>query len=226
MVRDDSEKMENLKAEYNKLEGIGQIRNGMAKNQYMLKCQYAISVMEAKLKIINEQMTMKHGREIMRSITSRIKTPESIYAKLWRKKCNTDFATANERLNDIIGVRVISLFLDDLYEIAEILKKQQDVRVIKVKDYIASPKKNGYMSLHLILEIPIYFEEYMEKKRVEVQLRTIAMDCWSVLDYQLCYKRKNMEEAQEVMEKLKKHSDTIAIMDREMVFIRNEIEKI
>jgi len=207
------------------LGNVSSIRTAMEKNQYLLKSQYALNIVEAKCKIIDEEMRMKYGREITRSITQRIKTPESIYAKLVRKNLQTDFKTACDKLNDLLGVRVVCLFVDDVYELAKLLKQQKDVKIIKEKDYIAAPKKNGYMSLHLIIEIPIYFDENCEKKRVEIQIRTATMDCWSVLDYQLCYK-KNMADTAGIMEKLKRHSDTIAAIDREMLTIRNEIEKI
>lgn len=204
---------------------VGAIRAAAEKDQYLLKSQYALDIVEAKCKIIDEELRMKYGREITRSITQRIKTPESIYAKLVRKNLDTNFKTACDKLNDLLGVRVVCLFVDDVYEMARLLKQQKDVKVIKEKDYIANPKKNGYMSLHLIIEIPIYFDENCEKKRVEVQIRTATMDCWSVLDYQLCYK-KNVADAVDIIEKLKCHSDTIAAIDREMLMIRNEIEKI
>lgn len=204
---------------------VSSIRTATEQEQYLLKSQYALSIVEAKCKIIDEELRMKYGREITRSITQRIKTPESIYAKLVRKNLETNFKTACDKLNDLLGIRIVCLFIDDVYEMARLLKQQKDVKVIKEKDYIANPKKNGYMSLHLIIEIPIYFDENCEKRRVEVQIRTATMDCWSILDYQLCYK-KNMADAVGIIERLKSHSDTIAAIDREMLTIRNEIEKI
>ena len=105
---------------------IENIRKSMEKDQYYLLCQYAISIVEAKAKIIDEQLSMKYGREIMRSVSGRVKSPESIYAKLMRKELPADLETAGKKLNDLVGVRIVCLFLDDVYEIAEILKKQRD----------------------------------------------------------------------------------------------------
>ena len=206
-------------------EAIEKIRKEMQKDQYYLQCQYAIDIVEAKVKIIDEQLSMKHQREIMRSVSGRVKSPESIYAKLVRKELNTNLETAQKKLNDLIGIRIVCLFLDDVYKVAEMLQKQSDVEVIKIKDYIEKPKKNGYMSLHMIVEIPIYLGEHSEIKRAEIQIRTSAMDFWSVLDYQLIYK-KNVSGAEEVAKELKGYSEEIAALDKKMMKLRNKIDKI
>lgn len=204
---------------------IEKIRKEMQKDQYYLQCQYAINIIEAKAKIIDEQLSMKYQREIMRSIIGRVKSPESIYAKLERKGMEPTLENAREHLNDLIGVRIVCLFLDEVYEIADIFKKQRDVKVVKVKDYIAEPKGNGYMSLHLIVDIPICFNEKSEKKRVEIQIRTIAMDFWSMLEYQLLYK-KNVSGAREAGIELKNYSEEISALDRKMLNLRNKIDEI
>ena len=204
---------------------IRKIYKDMQKDQFYLQGQYAIGIVEAKAKIIDEQLSMKYQREVMKSITGRIKKPESIYAKLVRKGLDTDLQTARKKLNDLIGVRIVCLFLDDVYEIAEMLKKQKDIKVIKEKDYIVKPKKNGYMSLHLIVEIPVCMGDKVEMKKVEIQIRTTAMDFWSVLEYQLLYK-KNVKGADKVGKELKSYSDEIAALDQKMLKLRNRIESI
>lgn len=161
----------------------------------------------------------------MRSFSGRVKSPESIYAKLMRKELPADLKTAREKLNDLVGVRIVCLFLDDVYEIAEILKKQRDVTLVKEKDYISKPKKNGYMSLHLIVDIPIYFGDNFQSKRVEIQIRTLAMDFWSVLEYQLMYK-KNVSGAEKVAKELKNYSEEVANLDEKMMKLRNKIDRI
>lgn len=211
--------------ENKRAEAIEKIRRDMGKDQYLLQCQYAISIVEAKAKIIDEQLSLKYHRESVRSITGRIKSPESIYAKLLRKELDTDLRTAQKNLNDLIGVRIVCVFLDDVYEIADILKKQKDIQVIKEKDYISKPKKNGYMSLHLIVDIPIYYDENSQTKRVEIQIRTLAMDFWSVLEYQLMYK-KNVSGAEKASRELKNYSEEIAALDRKMLKLRNRIDEI
>lgn len=209
-------------------EEINKIRESMQKGQFYLHCQYAIGILEAKIKIIDEQLSMKHNREIIRSITDRIKSPESIYAKLCRKGLKPDFTQALEHLNDLCGVRIVCLFLDDVYEIANILKKQKDITVLKEKDYIENPKKNGYMSLHLLLAIPVCFGEKLETRTVELQIRTIAMDFWSVLEYQLLYKKNRVgtEKAEKAAKELKSYSEEIAALDEKMMKLRNRIDEI
>lgn len=204
---------------------IDKIAQEMDKDQYLLRCQYAIGILEAKIKIIDEQMNARHGREVMRSVNGRIKAPDSIYAKLQRKGYGLDFKSAQEKLNDLIGIRIVCLYLDDVYEIAKRLKGQKDIKVIREKDYIQKPKKNGYMSYHMIIDLPIYMDDKSETKRVEIQIRTIAMDFWSVLNYQLVYK-KNVKGAKEAADELKMYSDEIASLDQKMLNLRNKIEKI
>lgn len=196
----------------------------MEKEQYLLRCQYAIGILEAKIKIIDEQMNAKYEREVMRSISGRIKEPESIYSKLVRKGYDTSFKCAQEKLNDLIGIRIVCLYVDDVYEIAKRLKSQKDIKVVREKDYIQKPKKNGYTSLHLIIDLPIYMDEKAESKRVEVQIRTVAMDFWSVLNYQLLYK-KDVKGAKEAADELKLYSDEIAALDQKMLKLRDKIEK-
>lgn len=216
---------EEKKEKHQDNDAIQKIKNSMEKDQYYLLCQYAIGIVEAKAKIIDEQLSMKYGREIMKSFSGRVKSADSIYAKLVRKELSLDLETARKKLNDLVGVRIVCLFLDDVYEIADILKKQRDITLVKEKDYIAKPKKNGYMSLHLIVDIPIYFGDNFQSKRVEIQIRTVAMDFWSVLEYQLLYK-KDVKGADKVGKELKSYSDEIAALDQKMLKLRNRIDSI
>lgn len=204
---------------------IQEIYNDMHSNQYLLKCQYAIDITEAKCKIIAEQLSNHKNREIIKTISHRIKSPESICAKMEKRNLKPDLDTAVDKLNDLIGVRVVCLYQDDLYEFAKLLIAQKDITLLKSKDYIKNPKKSGYRSLHLILEVPICLNAKTERKKIEVQLRTVPMDCWSVLDYQLCYKKQD-KDISTVKDKLKKHSEIIEELDREMMVLRNEIEQI
>lgn len=204
---------------------IEKIQSEMNKNQYYLHCQYVMGILAVKIKIINEQLMLLHKREVIQNVSQRIKSPESIYAKMLRKNLEPDFALAKEKLNDLIGIRIVCLFLDDVYEIAEMLKNQKDITLIKEKDYIAKPKKNGYMSLHLIVGVPVCIGDKTETRTVEIQIRTTAMDFWSVLEYQLLYK-KNVKGADKVGKELKSYSDEIATLDRKMLKLRNRIDSI
>ena len=204
---------------------IEEIRNEMNKDQYYLYCQYVMGILTVKIKIIGEQLEHKYNREVIQNVSQRIKTPESIYAKMIRKGLKPDFSVAKEKLNDLIGIRIVCLFVDDVYEIAEMLKNQKDLTLIKEKDYIAKPKKSGYMSLHLIMKVPVCIDNKIETKTVEIQIRTTGMDFWSVLEYQLLYK-KNVKGADKIGKELKGYSDEIASLDRKMLKLRNRIEAI
>ena len=184
-----------------------------------------MGILTVKIKIIGEQLEHKYNREVIQNVSQRIKTPESIYAKMIRKGLKPDFSVAKEKLNDLIGIRIVCLFVDDVYEIAEMLKNQKDLTLIKEKDYIAKPKKSGYMSLHLIMKVPVCIDNKIETKTVEIQIRTTGMDFWSVLEYQLLYK-KNVKGADKIGKELKGYSDEIASLDRKMLKLRNRIEAI
>lgn len=197
----------------------------MNKDQYYLYCQYIMGILTVKIKMIGEQLEHKYNREIIQNVSQRIKTPESIYAKMIRKGLKPDFSVAKEKLNDLIGIRIVCLFVDDVYEIAEMLKNQKDLTLIKEKDYIAKPKKSGYMSLHLIMKVPVCIDNKIETKTAEIQIRTTGMDFWSVLEYQLLYK-KNVKGADKIGKELKGYADEIASLDRKMLKLRNRIEAI
>ena len=195
--------------------------------EYRLKCEYAIHIIEVKLEMLMEQFYVECGRPVISNITSRIKTVDSIERKLRKKNLPLDFATAEGKLSDLVGVRATCFFEDDIYKLAQRLTAQEDVTLIREKDYMKKPKANGYQSLHLTVEVPIYTQEGCEKKRVEIQFRTVAMDFWAQLDYQLCYK-KNIEEKtlRPIQEKLSKYAKEIAGIDRQMMRLRKQIDKL
>lgn len=190
---------------------------------YRLRCKAAIDILMAKLKMINAELSGQKKRTVISQTTSRIKSAESIYAKLLKKGLEPDFETARKNLKDLIGIRVVCPFEDELYQVAEFLEMQKDIEIIRIKDYIRNPKKNGYKSLHLIAKVPIYSAEGEQKELVEIQLRTIAMDYWSVLEYELYYKKRDNAE---IESELKKYAEEIANLDYRMLKLRNKIEKI
>ena len=157
-------------------------------------------------------------------IKSRVKKPASIVEKLKRRGHPVSVNSIVEHLDDVAGVRVICSFVDDIYTIAEMLARQDDVNVLMVKDYIRSPKVNGYRSYHMIIEIPVFFSDRKQKIRVEVQIRTIAMDFWASLDHQMKYK-KNLDDSGEISEELKECAEVIAQTDMRMLNIRRKIEE-
>ncbi len=204
---------------------IDELNEHLTESEYVLSCQCAIDILEAKLQMINAELSKQKDRTVINQVSSRLKSAESVYKKLKRRGLNTDFETAKTQLHDLIGVRVVCPFEDDIYEVARRLKVQGDISVIEEKDYIKKPEKSGYRSLHLILEIPVYFSKGFQKERVEVQLRTMAMDYWSVLEYQLFYK-KRVAHHTEIAAELKQYADEIASLDAHMLELRDKIEEI
>ncbi|MBQ2251324.1 MAG: GTP pyrophosphokinase family protein, partial [Lachnospiraceae bacterium] len=157
-------------------------------------------------------------------IKSRVKKPSSITEKLQRRGLPVNVQSLKDNLDDVAGIRVICSFVDDIYTVANMLARQDDVDVLMVKDYIRSPKTNGYRSYHMIIQVPIQFSNGKTKMRVEVQLRTLAMDFWASLDHQMKYK-KNLEDSDEIIEELTACAEMIAAADFRMQRIREKIDE-
>lgn len=149
----------------------------------------AMMEIETKFRVLNEELSIQYDRNPIESIKTRLKSPESILDKLVRKGLPVTVAGIEENINDIAGVRVICAFPSDIYMLADALLKQDDVRLIEKKDYIGKPKANGYRSLHLIVETPIFLHDSKRMMRVEVQLRTISMDWWASTEHKIRYKK-------------------------------------
>ncbi|MBQ2287617.1 MAG: GTP pyrophosphokinase family protein [Lachnospiraceae bacterium] len=190
--------------------------------QLLMLYECAIMQVNTKLQVLNNEFSHAFKRNPIESIKSRIKTPESIWEKLMRRNLPIDASAIERDLTDIAGIRVICPFQDDIYNIAELLISQDDVTLVEKKDYIKNPKPNGYRSLHLIIAIPIYLATGKKMMKVEVQLRTIAMDFWASLDHKLRYKQ-NIDNADEIVEELKECADIIAGVDLKMQDIRKKI---
>ena len=155
----------------------------------MMEYQCALMEVETKLNVLNEEFAAKYQRNPFESIKSRIKEPLSIINKMKRKGFELSVESMEKNLFDIAGIRVICSFCDDIYAIASMLTGQDDIILVDVKDYIKNPKPNGYRSLHLILDIPIFLSSGKKHMKVEVQFRTIAMDFWASLEHKLRYKK-------------------------------------
>lgn len=177
----------------------------------------AIMEIETKFKVLNEEFSLQYDRNPINSIKTRLKKVPSILEKLERKNLPIEVEAIEENLNDIAGIRVVCAFPEDVYTLADALLKQDDITLICKKDYIERPKENGYRSLHLIVAVPIFLENEKRIMKVEIQLRTIAMDCWASLEHQLRYKKdydftKEMER--ELFECAKMSTELDARMDR------------
>lgn len=193
--------------------------------ELMMMYSCAIREMRTKLEVLNDELSVHHQRNPIEFITSRVKKPLSIVEKLHRYGVPVSVESVEKNLNDVAGVRVICSFIDDIYTVADMLLRQDDITLIKKKDYIARPKDNGYRSLHLIIEIPVFFSNQKKNMRVEVQIRTIAMDFWASVDHQLKYKQdiEDVENADELSAELKDCADIIAQTDARMQTIKNKI---
>ena len=189
----------------------------------MMEYQCALMEVETKLNVLNEEFAAKYQRNPFESIKSRIKEPLSIINKMKRKGFELSVESMEKNLFDIAGIRVICSFCDDIYAIASMLTGQDDIILVDVKDYIKNPKPNGYRSLHLILDIPIFLSSGKKHMKVEVQFRTIAMDFWASLEHKVKYK-KDVEHSEEIVAEFKECADVISAMDCRMQEIRNKIE--
>ena len=188
----------------------------------MYRC--AIMEIETKLNVLNEEFSCAHDRNPIESIKTRLKSPESVSRKL--KKHQLSFSLENIRNNifDVAGVRVICSFPYDIYFIAESLVKQDDITLIERKDYIQCPKESGYRSLHLIVEVPIFLTNEKTPMKVEIQLRTIAMDFWASLEHKLQYKKTlPPEAAEEIRHELFECAVLSYSLDQRMENIKNKI---
>ncbi len=181
------------------------------------KC--AMMEVETKFRVLNEEFSLQYDRNPISAIKSRLKNLKSIRDKLIKNDFPLSVDSIEENLNDVAGVRVICSFERDVYLLAEALLSQDDIELITKKDYISAPKENGYRSLHLIVAVPIYLVNEKRTMRVEIQLRTIAMDSWATLEHQLRYK-KNIEFTEEMAEELYLCSKLSADLDHKMDNLR------
>ncbi len=190
--------------------------------EIMMMYRCAIKEVQTKLENLNDELSTKRQRNPINSIQSRIKKPKSIYEKIKRKGMKMGMDCLLNDMSDIAGIRVICSFIDDIYDIANMLTIQDDIKLIKMKDYIKNPKENGYRSLHLIVEVPIFLSDKKVLMKVEVQIRTIAMDFWASLEHQIHYKK--MDNASiSIIDDLKSCADKIYETDIEMQGIRKRL---
>ena len=184
----------------------------------------AMMEIETKLNVLNVEYSLRFERNPISSIKTRLKTPVSIREKLQRRGYDVTVDNIEAVLNDVAGVRVICSFPKDVATIAKALLKQDDVELLEKKDYILNPKENGYRSLHLIVAVPIYLAHEKRIMRVEIQLRTIAMDFWASLEHQLRYK-KDVDFTDEMAKELKFCAELSAELDRRMDTLREQVQE-
>ena len=193
--------------------------------EMMVRYHCAILEMRTKLEVLSKDMTVRYRRNPIEFIESRLKKPSSIARKLQKAGHAVTVENMIEYVSDIAGIRVLCAYIDDIYEISRMLARQQDVRIINVKDYIKNPKDNGYRSYHMIVDIPVYFSDEVRPVRCEIQIRTIAMDFWATLDHDMQYK-KEVEDAEQIMEELRECAEIIHRTDEKMMRLRERIHRI
>jgi len=206
--------------------GVEQVRE-LLHSAEQLMCNYRCAMLEVetKFRVLDEQFSLQHNRNPIVSIHTRLKTPESIRNKLERRNLEISLDSIVENIFDVAGVRVVCSFVDDVYVLAEFLRNQSDIKILEVKDYIKFPKDNGYRSLHIIIETPIYLQNEKKMMKVEIQLRTIAMEFWANLEHKMRYKKEIPEDLrQETATELLECAILSTELDRKMQKIRYKIE--
>ena len=199
----------------------------MIENAHGLMSYYrcAILEIETKFRVLNEQFSISFERNPIESIRTRLKTPHSIQEKLIRRGFPLTLESIDENLYDIAGIRVICTYIDDIYKLADCPINQDDITLVSMKDYIKNPKENGYRSLHLIVEIPIFLVGEKKLVKAEVQLRTVSMESWSNVEHSLCYKKDISPELKaETSKKLLEYADACNKIDLGMQELRERVE--
>ena len=184
----------------------------------------ALKEVTTKLEILNDEFKHVHKYDPIEYIKSRIKTPESIVKKLRRHGLEINVDNMINHINDIAGVRIVCSFTSDIYKIAEMIGKQNDLTVISVKDYIRAPKASGYKSFHMLVSVPIFIGEKVVDTKVEVQIRTIGMDFWASLEHKIYYKFEG-HAPEHISRELRDCATIVAMMDAKMLQLNDEILK-
>ncbi len=192
--------------------------------ELMMYYECALLEVRTKIEVLDREFSVKYRRDPVESIKTRLKSPLSIMEKLQRKGLPVRLDMVEQAIHDVAGIRIICSFVDDIYAIADLLTGQDDIRLIRVKDYIKSPKPNGYRSLHLLVGVPIYLTGGKREVCVEVQIRTVAMDFWASTEHKIKYK-KTVEDREAITARLLSCADRVAALDLEMQEIGREIAR-
>lgn len=189
-----------------------------------MRMRYSCAIKEVRTKfdVLNSEFNVRYQRNPITSINSRLKSSASIMEKLNRRGLPFTVENVEENLHDVAGIRVVCSYVDDIYVLAQALAQQDDITVIRRKDYIRNPKPNGYRSYHMIVSVPVFFSDQTREMAVEVQIRTIAMDFWASLEHQLKYK-KDIDDAENIMYELRACADVINRTDYHMQSLRDRI---
>ncbi len=193
-------------------------QNALDFRELMSYYRCAIMEVETKFKVLDEELSLKYDMNPIESIKSRLKSPASIVDKMLRRDFSFSVESIEKNLNDIAGVRVITAFPSDIYMLSEAFLRQDDIKLLQEKDYIQNPKPNGYRSLHLIVETPIFLHNSTKLMKVEVQFRTISMDWWATTEHKIRYK-KDVEFPEIIDRELLECAEMAAVLDKKMEII-------
>ncbi len=183
----------------------------------------ALKEINTKLEILNNEFKLAHQYNPIEHITSRIKSPQSIAKKLRHNQKDLTVENIVKYVNDVAGIRIICSFTSDIYRIADLIAKQGDIKVLKIKDYIMRPKENGYTSYHMIVSTPVFLSDRTIDTKVEIQIRTIAMDFWASLEHKIYYKFEG-NAPEHIRKELKECSEIVAYLDQKMLSLNEEIK--
>ena len=207
------------------LDDLQRLRDAEVKTREIIqKYQAAMREMMVRFEILDQDLNLKKHRNPIHHVESRIKKPASIFEKLGRYGKEPTLENMERYIMDIAGVRVICSYIHDVYNLLELLQKQDDLEIVEIKDYINNPKPNGYRSLHVIVRIPVYFLDKKELIPVEVQLRTIAMDFWASLEHDLKYKSVSEVQGIDSYDELKDCSRIIEDVESRMQILARALE--
>ncbi|MGO4499645.1 GTP pyrophosphokinase family protein [Paenibacillus sp. 2RAB27] len=196
--------------------------------RFMMTYKFALDEMETRIDILVQEFEMLHEYNPIEHTKSRLKSPEGIFQKLMRKGGELSFEGIKGSVKDIAGLRITCSFVSDIYVISKMLRNQNDLHILSEKDYIKNPKPNGYQSLHLLIEVPVHMSDREERVCMEVQIRTIAMDCWASLEHKIFYKFNEGNQAvpARLLEELKQAAASAAALDSQMERLHAEISVI
>lgn len=192
--------------------------------RFMMAYKFALDEMTTKINILKDEFNYIHDYNPIEHVKTRLKSPESIFRKVQRKGLDINLDAMKENIKDIAGIRITCSFISDIYEISSMIANQKDIRILEYKDYIKNPKPNGYQSLHMIVEIPIFMSDREELTFVEIQIRTIAMDFWASLEHKIYYKY-NKAVPQKMLDELKTTAEMATMLDNKMENLHEEIKK-
>lgn len=193
--------------------------------RFMMAYKFALDEVNTKIDILKQEFEYIHDYNPIEHVSSRLKSFESILEKIKRKNYELSLPSIKENVRDVAGIRITCSFISDIYKVAEMLQKQKDIQTLEVKDYIQNPKANGYQSLHLVLQVPVFMSDRVEHVCIEVQIRTIAMDFWASLEHKIFYKYNRAVPAK-LLKELKDAATTANQLDHKMERLHKEMNEL